>query len=201
MHKHKTPICRVYPLSFRKIWKKLIALEIGRGGTESRKMWRPIVQALALVTVIIFVFAYMSYQGDPTFDWTRIVSLMLAIWGIVYILFALYLWLYVWTYYYDFDEYYLRVRKGVIIRREVTIPYERIHDVYLDQDVLDHIFGLHDLYVATASEMSLQEAHIDGLDKNNAYKLRDLLMHEITESNNPEAKRRRFEKLDNIKNP
>lgn len=182
MYPHKTPICRVYPLQFRKIWKKLLALEIGRGGTESRKMWRPVVNSLILLTGVVLVFLYWGDQNGADVNWSSVAGLILALWAILYTIFAFYLWLYIWTYYYDFDEHYMRVRKGVLIRREVTIPYERIHDIYIDQDVLDHVFRLYDLYVATASEMSLQESHIDGLSYHNAQKLRDILMHEVRES-------------------
>lgn len=182
MSPHKTPICRIYPLQFRKIWKKLLALEIGRGGTEARKMWRPIVNALLLLTVVSLVFLYWGDQNGAEVKWSAIIGLIIALWAMLYTLLAFYLWLYIWTYYYDFDEHYMRVRKGVLIRREVTIPYQRIHDVYIDQDLLDHVFRLYDLYVATASEKSLQETHIDGLSYDNAQKLRDLLLHEVRES-------------------
>lgn len=183
MHPHRTPLCRVYPLQYRKIWKKLLSLEIGRGGTNSHKFWRPIVQALLLLTAGVGVFGVWADQAGAEVNWVSIFGLVIASWALLYTLFAMYLWLYIWTYFYDFDEHYMRVRKGVLIRREITIPYERIHDVYIDQDVLDHVFRLYDLYVATASQMSLNESHIDGLSYDHAHQLRDLLLKEVRESN------------------
>ncbi len=51
-----------------------------------------------------------------------------------------------------------------------------MQDVYLDQDVLDRVFGLWDLHISSATESSGIEAHIDGVSRENALLLREILM-------------------------
>lgn len=180
------PTCYHYPLQFRKIWKKLIALEIGRGDSQHKNVWSPVVRTLFLLTLFLVVMGVLSDQLGVAVNWASLVSLVLLIWFVLYTGFAVYLWLYLFTYYYDLDDHYLRVRKGVIVRREISIPYDRIHDVYLDQDPLDNVFRLYDLYVATASQTSVSETHIDGLSYRDGQLLRDMLLEKVRLAGNEE---------------
>jgi len=104
----------------------------------------------------------------------------------VIILLALYIafmyWyqgLYYKAYYYDMKEDALIVRKGVWFRSQIAFNYARIQDVYIDQDILDKLLGLYDVHLATAAFTSGPLAHIDGLDEENASKIRDLLTAKI----------------------
>lgn len=80
------------------------------------------------------------------------------------------------TYYYDLQQDYIVIRKDPITPREITIPYERIQDVYVDQDLYDRIFGLFDVHLSSATISSGMEAHIDGLEKPAADGLRAALL-------------------------
>lgn len=75
-------------------------------------------------------------------------------------------------YYYDLTPDYIVIRKNPITPREITIPYERIQDVYVDQDLLDRIFGLFDVHLSSATVSSGIEAHIDEVEKQAADGLR-----------------------------
>ena len=84
--------------------------------------------------------------------------------------------IYYFTYYYDTDGKNIIIRKGVVAKREITLPYTKITDVYVDQDVLDVMFGLFDLHISTPTAESGRFAHIDGLNRTDAYALRGLIL-------------------------
>lgn len=87
--------------------------------------------------------------------------------------------LYFVSYFYDIDGPNFVIRKGIVAKREVTLPFSRITDVYLDQDVLDVFFGLYDLHISTPTAESGRFAHIDGLDRRGATQLRELVLARI----------------------
>ena len=83
------------------------------------------------------------------------------------------------TYYYTIERDFLVIKKGAVTRRETILPYSKLQDVYSDQDILDRIFGLWDVHVSTATPMSGENAHIDGLSPMNAEKLRSKILSRI----------------------
>jgi|GEM_PF-404625 len=82
-------------------------------------------------------------------------------------------------YFYDLTDDGLVISKGVFSTWKAVIPLAKVQDVYLDQDLLDRIFGLYDLHLSTATETSGREAHIDGLPHESALKIRDLVLSEL----------------------
>ncbi|MFH1520678.1 MAG: PH domain-containing protein [Candidatus Micrarchaeota archaeon] len=86
-------------------------------------------------------------------------------------------------YYYDLNQDVLVIRKGVFGSRELTVPLNRIQDVFIDRDLLDLVFGLYDVYISTATSRSILNAHIDGLDKKNTEKTSLLLINSIAKVN------------------
>ncbi len=81
-------------------------------------------------------------------------------------------------YFYNMERKFLTIREGVIARRERNIPFKRIHDIYVDQDLLDRIFKLWDLHLTT-TDSRLFNIHIDGLSAKNAKAIRNLLLKKI----------------------
>lgn len=86
------------------------------------------------------------------------------------------------TYFYNATDKLLIIRKGPLAPQEITIPFNRIQDIYLDQDVLDRLFGIYDVHISTATATSGVRAHIDGVEKDVAEKLREFLIQKIHES-------------------
>jgi membrane protein YdbS with pleckstrin-like domain len=77
------------------------------------------------------------------------------------------------------DEKNLVVRKGVIAQREITVPFKRITDVYVEQDLLDVFLGLYDLHISTPTVESSHSTHIDGLNRAGATRLREIILSRI----------------------
>ena len=83
------------------------------------------------------------------------------------------------TYFYDMNKDFIIIKKGVFMPVETTLPIEKINDIYVDQDLLDRMFGLYDVHFSTATQMSGLQAHIDGLLQENALKLKNIALAAI----------------------
>ena len=153
-----------YPLDRSKILKKTLVALMG---------WLTI-----LVICGLFVGLAASAAGGPTVALTA-----LGILAIIFILIAIlqywYETQYFAKYFYDIRSDFLIIRKGVFAPRETTLPYNKLQDVYMDQDLFDRLFNLWDVHVSTATLMSGFEAHIDGVKIANAEKLREMLLENI----------------------
>ena len=156
-----------FPLSTKKVLKKTIA------GTL---VWS------ILLLIIWGLLAFALTSSTETGSWFGIATL--GIFGFLFfILLVVYLyqrWYYA-VYFYDLTSDYIVIKKGPITPQEITIPYERIQDVYVDQDLLDRIFGLYDVHLSSATISSGIAAHIDGVEKPAADGLRAMLLQTVNE--------------------
>jgi len=105
--------------------------------------------------------------------WAPLIAFILVIsYGIGVYVYQIY---YYKFYFYDFKEDSAEVKKGVISQSTGHVRYERIQNIFVDQDVLDRIFGLFDVHYETAGETSGIYSHVDGLNKENSEKLVEFL--------------------------
>lgn len=137
--------CQNWPLEPQKVTKKTIATIIS------------LVSALALSLFFFSSFFVSAFGLNVT------LGMLFLFLGAGAIAIYLYESAYIRRYYYNLEKDYLVIKKGVFTYGETTLPFGRIQDVYVDQDILDQIFGLYDLHIATASGQSSLTAHIDGL--------------------------------------
>ena len=66
--------------------------------------------------------------------------------------------------------------------QEITLPFSRITDVYVDQDMFDVFFGLYDVHISTPTQESGLFAHIDGVNKAGSQELRQMILDRINRS-------------------
>ncbi len=99
--------------------------------------------------------------------------------------YAFYVRAYIRRYYYDGADSFLTIRKGVFAPAEIHVQYQKVQDVYVDQDVLDRLMGLHDVHIASATVTSGIEAHIDGVDEATADGLKKFLLGKIERGSAP----------------
>jgi putative membrane protein len=157
-------LCFTYPLEKKKLIKKTF---LRSGGI--------------ILIFLIFSFIWLSNKFkiiqlldvfSPVVDILLYVNiLLLLLIGISFIEELLYFR----NYFYDLKEGGLLVSKGVINKHEVLVPVDKIQDIYIDQDLLDRIFGLYDLHVATAGFGS-SDIHIDGISYMSAEAIKELLL-------------------------
>lgn len=90
-----------------------------------------------------------------------------------------YQYIYYLTYFYDIDQHNLTIRKGIIAKRTAILPFKRITDVYLDQDLWDVALGIYDVHISSPTQESGRFAHIDGVNRAGAEMIRDLVLERI----------------------
>lgn len=163
-----------YPLSTKKVLKKTLTGVIG------------VFLLLGFILVILgLIVPALIGKKDELVASIFGVAFVLGIVGFVIVALLEYLyqrWYYA-VYYYDLQEDSLSIKKGPILPSEITIPYVRIQDVYVDQDILDRVFGLYDVHVSSATISSGLQAHIDGVEKPAADGLRQELLEKIGKRN------------------
>ncbi len=109
--------------------------------------------------------------------------------------------LYVWArlsyhfYRYELSSNGLRTERGVIYKKYVTIPYERIQNVDIHRGILARILGLSDLQIQTAGvsasvsrygAMGIHaEGRLPGLDHQIAEQMRDDLINRARGAHSP----------------
>jgi membrane protein YdbS with pleckstrin-like domain len=147
------------PLRFRKIVKKclrgILAVGFAWGG----------------LTALWLHYAPLRLQ-ELWVPWVGLLCILM-LWRTGYQL------LYFGSYFYNINQQNLLVRKGVLAQTEITLPFSKITDVYVQQDLLDVLFGLYDVHFSTPTESSGILAHIDGVDRRGAYALRDIVLKRI----------------------
>ncbi len=99
-----------------------------------------------------------------------------------FIFFALFC--YIWArltyrfYLYDLTEQGFQKEYGVIYKKYVTIPYDRIQNIDINRGILDRILGLSRIQIHTAGVggVALAEGRLPGLSKEVANQIRDELL-------------------------
>lgn len=147
------------PLSPLKVVKKVLQKQPG------------IIFSLIFVGIFILAFQSSEIKGMEN------VSSSAVFYGVIifvaYLILSeigsiIYEYLYYKYYYYDFREESAEIRKGVITQATGIVRYERIQNIFVDQDFLDRVLGLYDVHYETAGERSQFYSHVDGLDKENS---------------------------------
>ncbi len=155
-----------YPLSTKKVLKKTLASTL-------------VLSLLLLVGWVIVVGLLLANNANGG---GLVLVSTVGVFGFLFLVILLtYLyqrWYYA-VYFYDLTDDFVIIRKGPITPTEVTIPYERIQDVYMDQDLLDRFFGLYDVHLSSATASSGMEAHIDGVEKPAADGLKQSLLETV----------------------
>jgi membrane protein YdbS with pleckstrin-like domain len=163
-----------YPLSPRKFWKKVIS-----------KIFVVLLISLffSFFAILFPIILYNSQNGN-----TGIVPIIVMGFFVVFIIImALYAWYikaYIRRYYYDCGDQFITIKKGVFAPTEIHVQYQKIQDVYVDQDLLDRIMGLYDVHIASATVTSGIEAHIDGVNADIAEALKNIILGKIHGASN-----------------
>jgi membrane protein YdbS with pleckstrin-like domain len=161
------------PLSRRKFIKKFIPV-----------FFRAIFTTAIICMLSIFVSEiFVENIGPHEVTWSGMGEFALAAIGIYLLIIignAFYIRAYIKRYYYDAGEQFITIKKGVFAPTEIHVQYGKIQDVYVDQDILDRILGIYDVHIASATVMSGIEAHIDGVDKEVAERIKNTFLGKIT---------------------
>ena len=165
-----------YPLSkSKKFWKKIITRTL---------LNIPFLLILGLfggMFVQFFTITASTNNGliQPINFITTDFGAFLILLIVSIIIYSLYYQAYINRYYYDCGPDFITIKKGVFAPSEIHVQYQKIQDVYVDQDIFDRMFGLYDVHIASATVTSGIEAHIDGVDADVAENLKNILLGKI----------------------
>lgn len=168
-----SPTREKYPLSSKKIIKKTITSVIG---------WSFLLIFLLFMVGGAGIGIASDNNQDPSIIFGILIFTLFGFFfllGVIAVLSYLYQRWYFAVYFYDILDDYIVIKKGPIAPKEITIPWERIQDVYVDQDILDRMFGLFDVHLSTATITSGMQAHIDGVEQQAADGLREALLEKV----------------------
>lgn len=158
---------------------------------EKTKPLKKTISGMGVFILIILIFCVPFLFGilksiKDTSSPISFIGVVLILFGVLFlfvILKYIYEVFYLKYYEYDLEDKNLRIKKGVFSRNEITLPINRLQDVYVDQDVLDRIFGLYDVHVSSATMISGNLSHIDGLNKQNSEAIKNLILSGIHKEN------------------
>jgi putative membrane protein len=156
-----------FPLSPKKFWKKIMAALVGC----------LVIGILVLGTAIFW---------EVTLAWEVCVGALIIL-LIYFLLRAWYIRAYIRRYFYSASDDFITIKKGVFAPAEIHVQYQKIQDVYVDQDILDRILGLYDVHLASATVTSGMEAHIDGVEEPAADGLKMFLLDKLRNGGRPSS--------------
>ena len=155
----------------------------------------------------LIIFIFLSFWAGPflavfsgVVGGENAIGYFLAFLGLWVILFGLYiLFCYVMArltykyWQYELKEDSFRKESGVIWKRYVSIPYERIQNIDINRGVWARILGLSDIQIQTAGSSAISygrgglagvgaEGRLPGIGKDEAEKLRDELIKRAKQS-------------------
>ncbi len=173
---------------------------------DSRYVWLLIFQSFfgTIVFSFVLISAYWavkitSSQADnqDLQGINRILDIFGNWWFLLVVLFSINAIRAVLTYYfyrYELREEGFRKEHGVIWKKYVTIPYERIQNVDIYRGVFARIFGLSDLNIQTAGMSTTvssyggsAEGRLPGLSKEVAEQVRDELIRRAKHGSSQQA--------------
>lgn len=106
---------------------------------------------------------------------------------VLYLIFSLtvpFLWAHLWyeNFGYKFESDRVSIEKGIIFKKYVSIPYNRIQNVDIHRGPIARALDLSDLQIQTAGASGVQiiEGRIPGVSKHDAEKQRDEILSKVT---------------------
>jgi putative membrane protein len=166
-----------FPLSAKKYWKKMINKLLG--------LYLLALVVVGVIVALMIVGVAGSANPNQGGAYLFLGILILAILIVVAVITFLYSWYvktYIKRYYYAGEDHFITIKKGVFAPAEIHVQWQKIQDVYVDQDILDRIMGLYDVHIASATAASGLEAHIDGVDETAAEGLKKFLLGKVSNS-------------------
>lgn len=115
--------------------------------------WR----VINLLKIFIFVFLLTVFIYSAPYIWSAIgigtevpiFNIKQEIWFFLFSLIAFIILLYIlWTYlfyknfYYELAKDFVRIRKGILTKSEIMMPYNKIRDIKISQGIIQRFFNV-----------------------------------------------------------
>ncbi len=139
--------------------------------------------SFAIFVTVIFI-AYMN-EFQLLGGWAMILFPLSLLILPLFSLFIYYLYIrkYLSLYFYDISNDYMTIQKGVFTSHQVHISFDKVVDIYINQDLIDKLFGIYDIHLMASPFSSLEDAHVDGVSKETAEKIKVRLLDRVYKHN------------------
>jgi uncharacterized membrane protein YdbT with pleckstrin-like domain len=145
-----------------------------------KKTIRSTIKNVFASLFFLFFFGSIWVSPSPQSKYFLIPTLIVVLFIILSpIILFIYNKIYLNKYFYDMNEKYFIIKKGVVSIKEITLPFSKITDVYIDQDIFDRIFKLYDFHISTPTAESVKFAHVDGLSKEDSERMKNMVLEKI----------------------
>lgn len=142
------------------------------------KNWR----VVNLLKVFIFVFFLAIFIYSAPYIWNAIgigtdvplfnikQEIFLFLFSLITFFILLYIiWIYLFyrNFHYELAKDFVRIKKGILTKSEIMIPYSKIRDVKISQGILQRFFNISTLTIELISynEADIVESEIPGIAK------------------------------------
>ncbi|HEY1041836.1 MAG TPA: PH domain-containing protein [Candidatus Paceibacterota bacterium] len=146
-----------------------------------------VLGAGAFLALAFACVGFVLARADDGVAFDFALPIMLVVFAAVVYLLAAYGWalLTVRFYRYELREDGFRKEHGVIWKKYITIPYDRIQNVDIHRGILARLLGLSDLQIQTAGAITagsygaFSEGRLPGIDRALAEEIRDQLVARV----------------------
>lgn len=120
--------------------------------------WIPKMILSSFVASIIFagIFALVGWSKSKGATFDSFLPLFLTIFVVWFVGSVIYQFLWKNSYRFAFTPEYIQFNTGVFSKQERHLPYKSIQDVSIKRSVLDQIFGLADVTIENAAQMTIK---------------------------------------------
>gem|GEM_PF-2364928 len=164
-----------HPLSNKKVIKKFVLSMFG---------W-------TIGFAIISIFGWFLFTGYFSESLSKFVPFNSSVYFVLvllaYVALVIFVFIYelsyVKSYYYNISKNLIYIRKGVFGQDEIALPFKKVQNIFVDQDIFDRFFGLYDVHFSTVTTTSANLCHIDGLTKEDAEAVKEILLTLFSSNN------------------
>jgi len=146
---------------------------------------------IASVFLLGFVFFFpgmllvgLAIEGTISFVWS-IIFIIFSI-AVIFILPLPWAQLSYQSFKYQLDDETIVIERGVIWKRHVSIPYQRVQNVDIVRGPIARMLGFADLQIQTAgiSGVAIMEGRIPAITPEDAIELKDKILSKVAKSRN-----------------
>jgi uncharacterized membrane protein YdbT with pleckstrin-like domain len=143
------------------------------------------IPSIALLITVVVVLLKDMLPSEIQADVSLVISFCVVATLFLFLVTFVAGWFEYFGYSFAIGEFDIRVKRGIIKRRETSIPFRNIQNINIERNYSHQMFGLSKIILDTAAneeeefEKGMSEAVIEAVDKEVAEELRDILHRKI----------------------
>ena len=140
------------------------------------------ISFLALEPLVLIIVSFLIAIGEGLMALFTIFLSLVPILGLA----MLWAYFYYQSYKYALEDKVIKIERGVIWKRQVSIPYERVQNVDIIRGPIARMLGLADLQIQTAgmSGIAMVEGRIPAITPEEAMQLKDQILAKVSGAKN-----------------